>query len=39
MVIDLLDNMPNQSSKSMTINWVEINDESQGTYKQYICTC
>ena len=39
MVIDLLDNMPNQPSKFMTINWVEINDESQGTYKQYICTC
>ena len=29
-----LDNTPNQHSKSKTKNWVEINDESQGTYNK-----
>ena len=29
--INLLDNTPNQSSKSKAKNWVEINDESGGT--------
>ena len=32
-IISLLDNSPNQPSKSKTKNWVEINDESRGTYK------
>ena len=27
-----LDNTTNQSSKFRTTNWVEINDETQGTY-------
>ena len=29
---NLLENMPNQPSKFKTKNWVEINDESRGTY-------
>ena len=29
----MLDNAPNQPSKFRTKNWVEINDESRGTYK------
>ena len=28
----MLDNTPNQSTKLRTKNWVEINDESRGTY-------
>ena len=28
----MLDNTPNQTSKFRTNNWVEINDESRGTY-------
>ena len=28
----MLDNAPNQPSKFRTKNWVEINDESRGTY-------
>ena len=28
----MLDNTSNQSPKSRTKNWVEINDESRGTY-------
>ena len=30
--INLLDNTPNQPSKFRTKNWVEINDDSRGTY-------
>ena len=32
--MDLLDNTPNQPSKYRTKNWVEVNDQSRGTYKQ-----
>ena len=31
-IIDLLENRPNQPSKYRTKNWVEVNDESRGTY-------
>ena len=31
-IISLLDNKPNQPSKFRTKNWVEINDNSRGTY-------
>ena len=31
-ITNLLDNASNQPSKFRTINWVEINDESRGTY-------
>ena len=31
-IINLLDNTLNQSSKFRTINWEQINDESQGMY-------
>ena len=31
-IINLLDNTPNQPTKFATKNWVEINDESCGTY-------
>ena len=31
-IINLLDNTSNQSSKFRAKNWVEINDESKGTY-------
>ena len=31
-IINLLDNAPNQPSKFRTKNWVDINDESRGTY-------
>ena len=31
-IINLLDNTPNQPTKFRTKNWVEINDESRGTY-------
>ena len=31
-LINLLDNTPNQLTKFRTINWVEINDDSRGTY-------
>ena len=31
-MINLLDNMPNHSSKFSTKNWVEINDNWQGVY-------
>ena len=31
-IIKLLDNTPNQPSKFRTKNWVEVNDESRGTY-------
>ena len=31
-IIILLDNTPNQPSKFTTQNWVEINDDSGGTY-------
>ena len=30
--INLLDNTPNQPSKFRTMNWVEINKDSRGTY-------
>ena len=31
-IINLLDNTPDQPSKFRTKNWVEINDDSRGTY-------
>ena len=31
-IANLLDDASNQSSKFKTKNWVEINDESRGTY-------
>ena len=31
-IINLLENTPNQLSKFRTKNWVEVNDESLGTY-------
>ena len=31
-IINLLDNTPNQPNKFRTKYWVEINDESRGTY-------
>ena len=31
-IVNLLDNTSNQPSKFMTRNWVEINDDSRGTY-------
>ena len=31
-ITDLLDNTSNEPSKFRTKNWVEINDESRGTY-------
>ena len=31
-IANLLDNASNQPSKFRTKNWVEINDESRGTY-------
>ena len=33
-IINLLDNTSNQPSKFKTKNWVEINDESRGTYNE-----
>ena len=30
--INLLENTPNQPSKFRTKSWVEVNDESRGTY-------
>ena len=33
-IINLFDNTPNQPSKFKTKNWVEINDESRGTYNK-----
>ena len=33
-MINLLGNTPNQGSKFKTKNWVEINDESRGTYSK-----
>ena len=32
-IINLLDNTQNEPSKCRTRNWVEINDESRGTFK------
>ena len=31
-IINLLDNMRNEPTKVRTKNWVEINDDSRGTY-------
>ena len=31
-IMNLLDNTPNQQTKFRTKNWVEINDDSCGTY-------
>ena len=31
-IVNLIDNTPNQPTKFGTKNWVEINDESRGTY-------
>ena len=33
-IINLLDNTPNQPSKFKTKNWVEISDNSRGTYNK-----
>ena len=33
-IINLLDNIPNQPSKFKTKNWIEIKDESRGTYNE-----
>ena len=33
-IMNLLDDKPSQSSKFKTKNWVEINDESRGTYSE-----
>ena len=33
---NLLDNTPNQPFKFRTKNWVEINDDAQGTYNTNI---
>ena len=32
-IISLLDSTPNQPAKFRTKNWVEINNDSRGTYK------
>ena len=32
-IINLLENTLNQRSKFRTKNWIEVNDESRGTYK------
>ena len=32
-IITLLDNIPNQTSKFRTENWVEVNDDARGTNK------
>ena len=34
-IINLLENTPNQPTKFRTKKWVEINDESRGTYNTY----
>ena len=34
-IINLLDNAPNQPSKYITKNWVEINDDSRGMCSTY----
>ena len=31
-IINFLDNTPNEQAKLITKNWVEINDDSRGTY-------
>ena len=31
-IVNLLDNTSNQPSKFRTKNWIEINDQSRGTY-------
>ena len=31
-IINLLDNIPNQPTKSRTKKWVDINDKERGTY-------
>ena len=31
-IINFLENAPNQQNKFRTRNWVEVNDESRGTY-------
>ena len=33
-MINLLDNTPNQPSKFITKDWVEINDNASGTYNK-----
>ena len=33
-IANLLNSTPNQPSKFKTKNWVEINDESRGTYNK-----
>ena len=35
-IINLLEYTPNQSTKFRTKNWVEINDDSRGTYNMSI---
>ena len=34
-VMNLLENRPNQRTKFRTRNWVEINDDSRGTYNTF----
>ena len=31
-IINLLDNTPNKPTKSRTKHWLEVNDDSRGTY-------
>ena len=50
-IANLLDNASNQPSRFRTRNWIEINDDSRGTYtnadikfktkmlKSYLCRC
>ena len=33
-IVNLLDNTPNQPTRSRTQNWVKINDESRGMYNE-----
>ena len=35
IIINLLDNTPNQPTKFRTKNWVEIDDDSRGMYNIY----
>ena len=34
-IINLLDNTPNQPTKFKAKNWVEVNNESRGTYNKH----
>ena len=35
-IINLLDNTPNQPSKSRTKNWIEVNDDVPATYSTIV---